>query len=332
MPTLVSKGTYSMSTSNPFHKLLWTVALGGLAGIGLGCVISVGPLDCSECGNTGCNSQQVGEECLCDPGYQFESEGDFDCDRIPGKGGDDSCGGDATNPIHLEGQVCVCDSGFNWCDPDDLNDLSCCEDDNQAPSDGTDGTDDTASDATAGTAGTAGTADTGVDTTADETGEPPGMCEQTDAPWNGVEPNVADCTEDGLVFCSNNDTEGPAGSRYWECTGGEWVESTTAGDENCQFDNFDFAFGCVDDGSSVTFVCGLGPGTPCSGPECNGCGDDGDAIQFCEDGKLGADSCFRICTEDGDEAGVTYDYGSCVVTSGTAECACCDEGDEGCMM
>lgn len=325
---MYSRGkTYFMSISNSFHKLLWTVALGGLAGIGLGCVISVGPLDCSECGNTGCNSQEVGGECLCDPGYEFANAdpNDYDCDRIPGKGGDDSCGGDANNPIHLEGQVCVCDNGFNWCNPDDLNDLSCCEDDMQAPGDGTDGTSDTVGETTNPTGGTA-------DGTADETGEPPGMCEQTEAPWNGVEPDAADCTEDGLVFCSNNDTEGPAGSRYWECAGGAWTESTTAGDENCQFDGFDFAFGCVDDGASVAFVCGVGPGTPCSGPECNGCADNGDTIEFCEDGRLGADSCFRICTEDGDDQGVTYDSGSCVDDSGTAECACCDEGDEGCVI
>jgi hypothetical protein len=320
-----------MSTSNPFHKLLWTLALGGLAGIGFGCVISVGPLDCSECGNTGCNSQQVGDECLCDPGYQFESDDpdDFDCDRIPGKGGDDSCGGDANNPIHLEGQVCVCDSGFNWCNPDDLNDLSCCEDDNQAPGDGTDGTEDTASDATAGTAGTA---DTGVDTTVDETGDPPGMCEQTEAPWNGVEPDVAECTDDGLVFCSNNADEGPAGSRYWECVGGEWVESTTAGDESCQFDNQDFAIGCIDDGTEVAWECRLGPGTPCSGADCDGCGEDGDTIEICEGNKLTADSCLRVCMEEGDGGGVTYDHGFCSTDSGAPECVCCDSGEEGCPV
>jgi hypothetical protein len=312
-----------MSISNPFHKLLWATVLGGLAGIGIGCVISVGPQDCSECGNTGCNSQVVNDVCVCDPGYEFasEDENDFDCDRIPGKAGDESCGGN--DNIHLEGEVCVCDNGYTWCNADDLNDLTCCEDPEQAPGDGTDGMT-SSDDATA-------SGDTAVDGTVDETGEPPGMCEQTEPPGNGVEPDPAECTEDGLVFCSNNAEEGPAGSHYWECAGGAWVESTTAGDESCQFDNFDFAYGCIDDGASVTFVCGVGPGTPCSGPECNGCAEDGDTIQFCEDGKLGADSCLRICTEEGDEQGVTYDFGSCVVTDSTSECACCDEGDEGCM-
>lgn len=316
-----------MSMIHPFPKLLWTLALGGLAGIGLGCVINVGPLDCSECGNTGCHSQVVNGECKCDLGYQFANDdpNDFECDRIPGKGGDASCGGE--DNIHLEGDVCVCDAGYNWCVPDDLDDLSCCIDDNQAP--GTDTDDDPTT--TVGTDTGSDTTDS-ADTTVDDTGDPPGMCEEVEAPWNGVEPDPGDCTEDGLVFCSNNDTEGPAGSRYWECMGGEWVESPSVGDESCQFDNFDFAYGCVDDGESVTFVCGDGPGTPCNGPACNGCGDDGDQIEFCEDGKLGADSCLRICTEDGDDQGVTYDHGYCTTDGGTAECACCDAGTEGCPV
>ncbi|MCA9705892.1 MAG: hypothetical protein KDK70_08605 [Myxococcales bacterium] len=310
-----------MSIFNPLQKLLWTATLGGLAtvGLGLGCVITVGPLDCSECGNTGCNSQQVGDKCLCDPGYEFANDdpNDFDCDRIPPKGGDANCGGESN--VHLEGDVCVCDNGFNWCNPNDLDDLSCCPDDNQATS-GVGTSDDTGTEEGTESA----------DTTADETGDPPGMCEQVDAPWNGVEPDAGDCTEDGLVFCSNNDQEGPAGSRYWECLGGEWVESTTAGNESCQFDGFEFAYGCVDDGASVNFVCGVGPGTACSGPECDACAGD-DVIEFCADGKLGSDSCSRICTEDGID-GITFDTGICVSDGGVADCFCCDEGDEGCPL
>lgn len=154
-------------------------------------------------------------------------------------------------------------------------------------------------------------------------------CEEIEAPWNGVEPDEADCTEDGLTFCSNIEDEGPAGSRFWECMGGAWVESNGA-DESCQFDGFDFGYGCYDDGSAIVFVCGLGPGTPCSGPECDACGQDGDAIDFCVDRKLGRDSCFRICTEDGDDQGVTYDYGSCVTADSVVQCICCDAGDPGC--
>lgn len=310
-----------MTISAPFHKIVWASVLGGLAGLGFGCVITVGPLDCSECGNTGCHSQEIEGECYCDPGHEFVSDdpNDFECDEIESKPGDESCGGN--DNIHLEGQVCVCNNGFNWCNPTDLDDLTCCVDENQLPDD-TDGN--TSSDPTTGM--------TDGSSSADETGEPPGMCEEVETPWNGVEPDDADCIEDGLVFCSNNAEEGPAGSRYWECMGGTWTENTSAGDGSCQFDNFDFSYGCVDDGAAVTFVCGVGPGTACSGAACNGCGDDGDQILFCDDGKLGADSCLRICTEDGDAQGVTYDFGSCVLNGDVAECACCDEGDEGCMV
>lgn len=314
-----------MSMLNPFQKLLWTATLGGLAGLGLGCVISVGPLDCSECGNTGCNSQQVGNECRCDSGYERANDdpNDFDCDRIPGKGGDANCGGEAN--VHLEGQVCVCDSGYNWCNPNDDDDLSCCEDDMQVDPTGT-ATDSGPTSETDGD--TDDPTDDTADDTADSTGDPD-TCEQVESPWNGVEPDDAECIEDGLVYCSNNDIEGPAGSRYWECSGGMWVENLTAGDESCQFDNYDFAYGCVDDGTSVTFVCGTGPGTPCSGPECNGCADD-DVIQFCEDGKLGSDSCNRICTMVGDADGITYDFGFCVDEAN--DCACCDEGEKDCPI
>ena len=320
-----------MRMTQTLRTLLLTATFGGLSGLGLGCVITVGPIDCSECGNTGCNSQLVGGQCLCDEGHEWvnpNDDNDFECDEIPGRGGDASCGGDENNPVHLEGEVCVCDDGFNWC-TDDPADLSCCEDPNQAP------TNDTDVELTTGDPMTSGTADTAsdADETADETGEPPGECSMDEPEWNGVEPNDADCTEDGLVFCSNVEREGPAGSRYWECEGGTWVEYPTAGDESCQFDQFEFSYGCIDDGNGVQFVCGDGPGTPCSGPECNGCGDDGDQIFFCQDGALGGDSCNRICTEEGDAEGITYDYGECTTTEdGSSECACCDAGEEGCPV
>ena len=313
------------------RNLLITASLGGLFGVGQACVITVGPLDCTECGNTGCHSQEVNGECKCDSGYEWASPNDpddYECDRIPTKGGDANCGGIEDNPIHMEGGACVCDAGFNWCEPDDLDDLSCCEDEDQAPPTGgeveTDDGDMTDGDTDAD--------DTSNDETADVTGDPPPECLEEGPPWNGIEPDPAECTEDGLVFCSNTEAEGPAGSRYWECVGGEWVENTTAGDESCQFDGFQFAYGCIDDGS-VTFICGDGPGTACNGPECNGCAADGDGILFCTDGKLGGDSCNRICTEVGDDRGITYDYGECVmIEGGGSECACCDSGEEGCPV
>lgn len=316
-----------MSIFNPFQKLLWTATLGGLAalGLGVGCVITVGPQDCSECGNTGCNSQQVGDDCLCDPGYQLANDdpNDFDCDRIPGKGGDANCDGQA-NTV-LQGDNCFCVDGYTWCNPDDLNDLSCCEDDMQAPGSGGSGSGDPTGEDPTGEDPTGGTADE----TADETGDP-GMCVEEEAPWNGVEPIPEDCTDDGLVFCSNNDTEGPAGSRFWECIGGEWVENAQFLTDDCVASGFDFAFGCEDNGTDAVPVCGTGPGTPCNGPDCDRCVDD-DEIEFCADGKLSADTCSRICVEDGID-GMTFDTGLCISEGGVTDCFCCDEGDEGCPL
>ncbi len=314
-----------MNMSN-FRTLLLT-AIGGLAGLGLGCVINVGPLDCTECGNTGCDSQLVNGECVCDPGHEWVNPNDaedFECDRIPPKPGDASCGGIAGNPIHSEGDVCVCDAGFNWCSEDPA-DLSCCPDDEQAQETGDPTTGvDTDPQAT-------GTTTTGADDTVDDTGNPV-VCMDFDPPDNGVVPDPADCDakSEGFVFCSNTEAEGPAGSRYWECTGGMWMEFPNVGDKNCVADGLDFAYGCVDNGV-VEFICGAGPGTSCSGPECDGCGDDGDQILFCLDGRLGSDSCNTICTVDGDGK-VTFDYGECVINEGAAECFCCDEGEEGCPV
>lgn len=310
-----------MSKFNPFQKLLWTATLGGLAalGLGVGCVITVGSQDCSECGNTGCHSQLIGSDCFCDPGYEFANSdpNDFDCDRIPGKGGDANCNGEPNT--FVQGDNCFCVNGFNWCNPGNNSDLSCCEDDMQAPGSGGMDTDDPTGDPTGGTA----------DGTADETGDPD-TCMEVEVPPNDVEPDDADCTETGLVFCSNNSEEGPAGSRFWECVDGVWVENPQFLLDDCTNAGFDFAFGCVDNGKTVEPVCGLGPGTPCSGPECDSCVDD-DLIEFCADNRLSADSCSRICSQEGID-GVTFDTGVCISDGGVTDCFCCDEGDEGCPI
>ena len=157
------------------------------------------------------------------------------------------------------------------------------------------------------------------------------VCEATPAPSNGVEPLDEDCTEDGLAFCSNTEAEGPAGSRYWICTGGAWVEESAAGDEICVFDGFDFAYGCIDDGTDIFFECGTGSGADCSGPECNECLDS-DVRQLCSDGKASTASCFELCTVLGDDKGVTYDFGECIDGEAGPDCACCDDGDKGCVI
>jgi hypothetical protein len=87
----------------------------------------------------------------------------------------------------------------------------------------------------------------------------------------------------------------------------------------------------VDTEDGVTSVCGDGPGTLCNGPGCDACGEDGDVIEYCQDGKLAADSCLRICTEDGID-GITFEHGLCQADGGVVDCFCCDSGEEGCPI
>lgn len=307
-----------MTAFNKIRKFL--LPLGALAGIGLGCVIGGDVSDCTTCDESPlCHSELVNGTCYCDAGYEWEDPDDpdnFECDKIPGKGGS-SC----PDPnSFLSGTQCFCDPGFNWCNPNDPGNLDCCPDDDQNPNTG--GTGDTGSVDT----GDTGSVDTGTGDTAGTTGGP--TCNfdggaECPAP---VPPDVSECTEDGLVACTNTEADGPECSGYFECMGGEWVLNTTAGDESCQFDGFDFAYGCVVTADTVEFLCGLGPGTACEG-ECAECTSQ-EEVQFCQFGKVSADNCFTICTEIGDENGVTYDYGECL----EGECACCDMGTEGCPV
>ena len=252
--------------------------------------------------------------CVCDAGYEWEEPSDADnLTCVPEMVKDGTC--EEPNNVEIDG-TCSCVDGFSWCSTDP-NDFSCCQD--PGHSDGGTGGDDSGDDvADSGDDGDTGT-DTGADTGPDDTGPDPDT---------GVEPDPLDCTEDGLNFCSNTEEQGPEGSRTWVCMGGEWVENSTVGDESCMFDGFDFAYGCVSANDTVQFVCGDGPGTPCDGDSASCV--DADVIDYCLYGKLSEDSCLRICTEDGDDMGVTYEHGQC--DSEAMECFCCDSGDEGCNV
>ena len=272
------------------------------AALGPACIISAGGGDSQACGSMLSFSHVgAGDICYCDEGYTWENPGDdedFDCERIPGKGGGE---GACVEPFstHLEG-ICYCEGGYNWCSPDDLNDFTCCIDDAQDEAGGTNPTD----------------TESGTD---DGTGE-----------GGGATPDPADCTaeNEGVSFCSNTEADGPEGSVYWVCMTAEWVELPEAGNEMCIFDGYEFAYGCVHTGTTVEFLCGNGPGSACEHnmPSCV----DGDLLNYCQFGKLTQDSCLRICTEDGDDLGNTFDHGFCDTTE--SECFCCDSGDEGCPI
>ncbi len=319
--------------NSPFSSLrnyLLTTAVFGLTGLGVGCVITTGEGGgCDNCGGILCHSQGTNDNCNCDPGYEWEDPDDqdnFECNPIPPKTGD--C--DQPNSF-VEGDQCFCEDGYNWCS-EAADDFTCCEDPDQAQTDGntpTGGDDDGDDDGmTDDTAGDMADSESGV---ADDTmgGD---VCEETPATPSEVEPLAEDCTKEGegLEFCSNLEAEGSAGSRYWQCTGGAWVEMPDFPTEVCQLDGSDFAKGCYDDGEFVQFDCANGPGSDCSGAECSGCLDS-DIIQECDQNKLEEASCLEICTTVGDGK-VTFDFGECVDGEAGPECACCDEGDEGCNV
>ena len=187
------------------------------------------------------------------------------------------------------GGRCFCDPGYDWCDPDDVNDLTCCEDGGGT---GTDGTD----------------TDGG------------GKC----AP--GVPPPDGAC-EEGLWYCTNVDENCLEDSQFFVCQGGVWVEDTDTPDLSCVDDGADFAYGCWDDGQDILFGCGDGPGSACTMDD-DVCAST-DAIHFCEMGRLTEASCSAICQDEGDGT-TTYDHGECAEDGGDVLCECCDFDEAGC--
>ena len=311
-------------TPRSFPKSFLLIVAGAMAGLGLGCVITTNGGGSDECGSLLSHSHETGNgTCKCDAGYTWEDAGDpdnFECDRIEGK--DDTSCSEPNNVV--SGGQCYCEGGFNWCNPNDPNDYTCCVDDAQDAVGGT-------SDPTNATDMSDSVADTGTGTTTDD----PTAADTTDSTdpsgTSGALPDPAECTVDtpDNLFCSNTADAGPQGSVYYTCTDGVWTENPTAADELCVSDGYDFSFGCVDDGAAITFVCGVGPGTPCEDNSGASCISD-DIINTCLFGRLTEDSCATICNTIGDERGVTYDSGFCDPESTPPECFCCDQGEEGC--
>ncbi len=279
-----------------FRPLLSTLA-GASLGVAVGCVIVSGS-GAKDCGDPGSNSFEVGDDCMCESGYEFcnDDPNDYSCCEIDG-----GCGPNSS----LKNGQCWCDPGYTWCNPDDPKDTSCC------PGGGTDGT------TTTGT--TQGTASGGT------TGG-------VDCP-DGAMPDPADCdaSAEGVVFCSHSDPAYIECSTLWVCTGGQWMDGSQFADQNCQASGWDWAYGCYDDAQAneVGLVCGSGPGTPCNDGDPSYC-VDADQLHACRYGRLSEVSCLKTCQEVGDENLVTYDYGECQDDASGAFCACCDQGDPGC--
>lgn len=281
-------------------------------------------------------------------------------------GGSDECGSLLSNSHVGTDDMCYCDAGYTWENPDDNNDYDCeriegkgggdsqCNQPNSYQQNNTcycdggyiwcdlsDPNDysccpDDAQDSLAGT-GDASVSDTVADTGTDSAADTTATSSVDDTgPEPGVDPDPADCTDasEGVRFCSHTSVMGPEGSTLWNCAGGQWVEVTqTELDAECMFDNYDFAYGCTDDAETETVgpVCGFGPGTACE-DGADACADD-DLLNYCLYGKLSTASCLEVCQDPNQE--VTYDHGYCAEdpeAMGAFDCFCCDEGDEGCPI
>jgi hypothetical protein len=313
-------------THRSLPKSLLITFAGAVAGLTLGCIISTnGGGSSSECGGLLSHSHETANgTCKCDSGYTWENPDDpddFECERIDPKPGADCS--DFPNLEDAGFGDCRCVGGFNWCAPNDPNDFSCCVDDAQDSLSGTDTGDPTDPSDTVADTGTTIDDPTVADTSGSDT--LPGT--------SGAEPDPTMCSVDtpDAIFCSNFEDVGPEGSIYYACIDGVWTESNADIDASCQFDGFDFGYGCTDDGEAINFICGNGPGTDCDDSTVATC-VDADVINACLFGKLTEDSCATICNTIGDEDGVTYESGFCDPDSVPPECFCCDSGEEGCPI
>lgn len=238
----------------------------------------------------------------------------------------------------LENGKCFCDFDYTWCEPNDDNDLTCCPFSSEGSNTNT--TPGTSSSPTSETSDvpTSDGTDTGDPPTTGTTTEPPPTSGTTDGPTDCTvdtspadQPCNADMGENFLCLSASNPDCGPEGSKYYQCANGVWVEDTQAGDQLCQVDGYDFAYGCKLDGNMVTFECGSGSGSACDSGSSGTCSSETE-IEYCLYGKLTAADCLNLCMVVGDDMMITYDYGYCGEQDGELSCICCDEGDDGCPI
>lgn len=317
-----------MCQSDGMPSLTRLAALAPLALFLLGCPITIsttattGDTDSTggtECGDLGTHTNL---DCSCEFGYSKCDPSDQDAIAC--------CEDQLSCPdphSELIGDHCECKLGWEWCNPDNQDDLTCCEvGATSSPTTSTTLPPETTSGGTTTT--TATTAETTTTTTTTETTD---GGTTTGGPVCMGEQPPPDACDDGSYWCTQPEACGPEGSELYRCVGGEWFVEPTLGKDSCQFDGYDFAYGCVDNGKSVEFICGDGPGTPCEGGEPSTCANDA-TLEECSLGKLTHYDCFTICTEIGDGMGVLYDHGFCGERMGSIGCLCCDMGEPGCPV
>ncbi len=307
-----------MISTRSFRTILLALTAGALGAVG--CVITVGEVDCSECSASVdpdplCHSEfnpSTGA-CECDEGYVFESNdpNDFECEREDPKPGTGDCGTDPNTSTNANGD-CICVNGTEWCS-DDPNDLTCCN-----PAGGTD-TDPTTDPTVASTETEGEETGTGSDTDDTDTAA-------DSSTGGGTGPaELPPCTADleGQAACTNNGgLKSSEGGEAFLCQSGEW--SAIDMNAECEFNGDDFAYGCfINDADEVDYFCGQGPGTDCTDADDN-CSST-TVLQSCLFGKLTNVDCEEQCT--GKMAKVQTDFGEC--DAETLLCCCFDEGDEG---
>jgi hypothetical protein len=272
----------------------------------------------TECGDPGTNTNL---DCACDPGYVKCNPSDPDaiacCEETL------SCPDPNSDLI---GDECFCKIGFEWCDGNPDN-LDCCA---------VESTTTTPTTSTSTTSPTGTTSDGTTTTTSEGTTTTTTTTETTGSGTTGGEVCMGeqpppDSCDGGSYWCTQPDECGPEGSELFRCVDGGWFADNTLAKDSCLFDGYDFSYGCVDNGESIEFICGDGPGTACDGGQPSSCFDDS-TLEECSLGKLTHFDCLSLCTEIGDDMGVLYDHGFCGERMGATGCLCCDMGEPGCPV
>jgi len=310
-----------MTSSRSFRTILLALTAGALGAIG--CVITVGEVDCSECSanvdpDPLCHSEfnAATDSCECDPGYVFESNdaNDFECEREGPKPGTGDCGTDPNTTVNAAGD-CECQVGFVWCS-DDPDDLTCC---GSADTDETTVAGTSTADPTGGSE--SGIAETGTGTDGDTD---PVADTGSGGDTGPAELPPCDASLDMMSACTNNGgIDNVENGTQYMCLDGEW--NLFDAETDCTaLGTGDFSYGCyINESGEVTNFCGFGPGTDCT--------DDDDAcatetlLQSCLFGKLTDVDCETFCT--GKKAEIQTDFGEC--DPDTFTCCCFDDGDEG---
>lgn len=214
--------------------------------------------------------------------------------NIPATGSDTSPGDMCPDPNStLSDGQCFCKAFYDWCNPDDPNDLSCCE---------------------SGTTTLEPTTTTSPGDTGDPTGDP--TCQS--APEGPCDPDRDNLACDDGPDCSIET------STLYACIDGTWQAKPGFGDSACKQLGHDFAFGCNSQVEGIV-ACGDGPGTACTPDDPKFCSDMTTLLD-CKYAKLIELDCDAAC-KNGAIDPMQHDGGYCMQSRISSSCTCCDDPD-----